>query len=115
MVAGLTNSYSSYITTFEEYQVQRYEGGSTIFGPHTLSAYIDQLSRLSHSFRDIKAGPKQYPSPKQEMNPVALLPAIFLDTPPIFMWYGDVKVEPVDSLIGDTAVKLNLVFNIKKI
>ena len=40
VVAGLTNTYSSYITTFEEYGVQRYEGASTIFGPHTLDAYI---------------------------------------------------------------------------
>lgn len=39
-IAGLTNTYSSYVTTFEEYQAQRYEGASTIFGPHTLDAYI---------------------------------------------------------------------------
>lgn len=25
VVAGLTNTYSQYVTTFEEYQVQRYE------------------------------------------------------------------------------------------
>lgn len=25
VLAGLTNSYSQYITTFEEYQIQRYE------------------------------------------------------------------------------------------
>ena len=40
VIAGLANTYSSYITTFEEYAVQRYEGASTIFGPHTLDAYI---------------------------------------------------------------------------
>ena len=40
VLAGLTNTYSSYVTTFEEYAVQRYEGASTIFGPHTLDAYI---------------------------------------------------------------------------
>ena len=34
-IAGLANSYSSYVTTFEEYQAQRYEAASTIFGPHT--------------------------------------------------------------------------------
>jgi len=31
-----------YITTYEEYQVQRYEGASTIYGPRTLDAYIHQ-------------------------------------------------------------------------
>lgn len=40
VIAGLTNTYSSYVTTYEEYQAQRYEGASTIFGPHTLDAYI---------------------------------------------------------------------------
>ena len=40
VIAGLANTYSSYVATFEEYGVQRYEGASTIFGPHTLDAYI---------------------------------------------------------------------------
>lgn len=39
VIAGLSNSYSHYITTFEEYQQQRYEGASTLYGPHTLAAY----------------------------------------------------------------------------
>lgn len=25
VIAGLTNTYSQYVTTFEEYQIQRYE------------------------------------------------------------------------------------------
>ena len=45
VIAGLTNTYSSYITTIEEYGVQRYEGASTIFGPHTLDAYIQVRPR----------------------------------------------------------------------
>lgn len=36
LLAGLANTYSNYITTYEEYQLQRYEGGATLFGPHTL-------------------------------------------------------------------------------
>ena len=28
-------------------QVQRYEGGSTAYGPHTLSAYIQEFSKLA--------------------------------------------------------------------
>jgi len=31
--------YASYVTTPEEYLVQRYEGASTIFGPNTLPIY----------------------------------------------------------------------------
>lgn len=33
VVAGPANIYSHYITTREEYGIQRYEGASTIFGP----------------------------------------------------------------------------------
>ena len=40
VIAGLTGTYSSYVTTREEYAAQRYEGASTIFGPSTLDAYI---------------------------------------------------------------------------
>lgn len=45
VIAGLTNGYSSYVTTYQEYQVQRYEGASTLYGPHTLQAYI-QVQQL---------------------------------------------------------------------
>ena len=43
VVAGLSNTYTHYITTFEEYQKQRYEAASTIYGPHTLQAYQQQV------------------------------------------------------------------------
>ncbi|XP_020247952.1 neutral ceramidase-like [Asparagus officinalis] len=33
VIAGLSNAYSQYITTFEEYQQQRYEGGDASFIP----------------------------------------------------------------------------------
>jgi neutral ceramidase len=37
-IAGLSNSYSHYVTTFEEYQAQRYEAASTLYGtPSSLS------------------------------------------------------------------------------
>jgi hypothetical protein len=53
VIAGLTNTYSSYVTTWEEYQAQRYEGGFTLFGPHTLDAYI-QVRRGFVGKRDEK-------------------------------------------------------------
>ena len=47
VLAGLSNVYTHYITTFEEYQLQKYEAASTIFGPHTLNAYLDQYAYLT--------------------------------------------------------------------
>lgn len=40
VLGGPANTYSHYIATREEYEIQRYEGASTLFGPHTLEAYI---------------------------------------------------------------------------
>ena len=47
VLAGLSNIYTHYITTFEEYQGQRYEAASTIYGPHTLRAYQEQFAYLT--------------------------------------------------------------------
>jgi len=47
VISGLTNTYSSYVTTYEEYQAQRYEAASTIFGPHTLEGYIQVFTSLA--------------------------------------------------------------------
>ncbi|XP_054707374.1 putative neutral ceramidase C [Uloborus diversus] len=47
VIASLSNAYSSYVSTYEEYQVQRYEGASTLYGPHTLEAYIHQYEMLA--------------------------------------------------------------------
>ncbi len=45
-IAGLTNTYTHYITTYEEYQAQRYEAASTLYGPHTLAGYTQEFVRI---------------------------------------------------------------------
>lgn len=47
VIAGLSNTYAGYLTTFEEYQQQHYEGASNEFGPHSLAATQQILSGLS--------------------------------------------------------------------
>lgn len=46
-IVGLSNDYSDYVVTEEEYATQRYEAASTIFGPNTLKAYQQQYTLLS--------------------------------------------------------------------
>jgi neutral ceramidase len=41
------NGYSGYITTYEEYQVQMYEGGHTVFGEWTLAALQTKFDQLA--------------------------------------------------------------------
>ena len=59
------NDYSQYVTTFEEYSSQQYEGASTIFGPHTLEAYQQVASGLATALAQgtpTDAGPAPSPS-----------------------------------------------------
>ncbi|KAE8911218.1 Neutral ceramidase [Phytophthora fragariae] len=47
VIAGLSNAYCGYMTTREEYAVQRYEGASTHFGPNQLVATCQQFEILA--------------------------------------------------------------------
>jgi len=46
VISGLSNVYTHYMTTPEEYGAQRYEAASTIFGPHTTDAYLQLYGEL---------------------------------------------------------------------
>eukprot|EP01132_Coremiostelium_polycephalum_P013064 gene13064-15943_t len=62
LIAGLSNTYSGYIATYEEYEVQRYEGASTIFGPHTLGAYQQEMAGLAQSIvQNTQVDPGPFP------------------------------------------------------
>ncbi len=54
VLAGLCNVYTHYVTTFEEYQKQRYEAASTLYGPHTLQAYQQQYKYLTKSLLSVR-------------------------------------------------------------
>nr|XP_020658849.1 neutral ceramidase [Pogona vitticeps] len=97
VIAGLCNVYTHYITTFEEYQIQRYEGASTIYGPHTLSAYIQSFRGLAKA---IATGTvphlRKYPGPSIfNITNLSFLPLV-IDAKPLGRKYGDVlqDVQP---------------------
>eukprot|EP00898_Chlorokybus_atmophyticus_P004720 jgi/Chlat1/5249/Chrsp33S05010 len=94
VIAGLTNTYSSYVTTFEEYEVQRYEGGSTLYGPHTLAAYIQEFVRLARALAtDTPILPG--PDPPSLLNrQLGFLTPVVADTVPAGAAFGDVTQQP---------------------
>jgi len=47
VIAPYSNEYSGYITTPEEFNTQCYEGGHTLFGEQTLTAYINETTMLA--------------------------------------------------------------------
>ncbi len=52
VIAGLSNGYSSYVTTREEYKAQHYEGAFTQFGPWTLAAWQQSFAHVADALRD---------------------------------------------------------------
>lgn len=106
VIAGLTNTYASYITTAEEYGAQRYEGGFTLYGQHTLDAYIQEFVRLATAMTAGKATPAGPPPPNQLSKQWSLVPPVVADGVPAGKAFGDVAedVPPGSFAVGDTVV-----------
>jgi neutral ceramidase len=106
VVTGPANTYGHYVTTPEEYTVQRYEGASTIFGPFTLDAYIDKYSSLTPFLGDNATGtPASDPPPTEQISKaISLKTGVVFDLPPLGKQFGqvlkDVKSTPYQ--VGDT-------------
>lgn len=79
-IAGLANSYTHYITTEEEYQGQRYEAASTIFGPHTLRAYIQEFERITKALMNGEPVTSQSAPPDLSKKELSLIPPVVIDT-----------------------------------
>jgi len=94
VIAGLCNVYTHYITTFEEYQVQRYEGASTIYGPHTLAAYTDQYKKMTRSIFLSQSIPNGPSPPNLLKDQISLVNGVVFDRPPIGKSFGDCVVHP---------------------
>lgn len=68
--SAYSNAYCGYITTYEEYQLQLYEGGHTVFGQHFLGAVQTRFKQLATEML----------KPDNERNVVEDgLPSIFTD------------------------------------
>ncbi|CAH0714658.1 unnamed protein product, partial [Brenthis ino] len=101
VVSALCNEYIHYVTTFEEYQVQRYEAASTIYGPHTLDIFLHKfheftLAALNRSAVPAGAPPADYtaraPSLTRAPAPDARWPApgVARRQPPATVRAGDI-------------------------
>lgn len=112
VLGGPANTYTHYISTPEEYDIQRYEGASTLYGPHTLDSYIDltiaRLPYLDSSSETLPNAsvPPQHPSlPRLDPGPsppiytntsLSFIRGVIVDRTPFFRSFGDVS-EDVSS------------------
>ena len=96
VLGGPSNSYTHYITTEEEYGVQRYEGASTLYGPHTLNAYIaatvDRLPYLAGTLptQPLDAGP--FP-PDNRNRSLSFITGVVMDSPGFYRSFGQVLTD----------------------
>lgn len=98
VLGGPANSYTHYITTEEEYGIQRYEGASTLYGPHTLAAYINVTRSLvpylgASSSKRPPVGPKP---PDNSNRSLSFIPGVVHDSPGFRKRFGHV-ISDVDT------------------
>lgn len=108
-IAGLSNTYTNYVATFEEYQFQRYEGASTLFGPRTLDAYLQQFGRLADALvkdETLDAGPSPPDLLKEQ---ISLVTPVLIDTAPMLKRFGDVVLDPLASYSKGQIVEVTFI------
>jgi len=115
VVAGLSNAYSGYVTTKEEYDTQQYEGGSTHFGPWTLAAYQQAFYQLANDMLPAGSSPASnlnpIPFPSIEPMPrdlsgetINFQTGVVWDAPPIFKSIGDLVQNANSSYVKGNQV-----------
>ncbi|KAF8622942.1 hypothetical protein AX15_006618 [Amanita polypyramis BW_CC] len=110
VIVGPANTYAHYVTTREEYGVQRYEGASTIFGQFTLEAYIDKYSSMVPCLADnsTSSPTSEAPPPEQTSKAISLQTGVVFDAAPFGRQFGqvlqDVKSTPYNA--GSTVFAL---------
>lgn len=77
------NSYCGYITTYEEYQIQCYEGGHTVYGEHTLGAFQTKFKELA----------KELLRKTEDRNPIVSLEPVKFDDEEILKRTFDVNTQ----------------------
>ncbi|KAG9105678.1 hypothetical protein FRC07_009126 [Ceratobasidium sp. 392] len=99
VLAGPANTYSHYVTTREEYGIQRYEGASTIYGPFTLEAYQNLYTGLVGYLADgATDSPPTGPVPEDlTKKAISLQPGVVLDAAPIGKSFGSVLTNVITS------------------
>ncbi|KAI3395488.1 hypothetical protein diail_1274 [Diaporthe ilicicola] len=98
VLGGPANSYTHYIATEQEYSIQRYEGASTLYGPHTLAAYINvTLANLPLLGARARSPPPPQPGaafpPDNTNRSLSFITGVVRDGTPLGKAFGDVKQD----------------------
>lgn len=97
VIAGLANSYSHYVTTEQEYASQRYEAASTLYGKHTLTAYIQEFERITTDLLQNSPSESAASPPDLYDQQISLVPPVLLDTIGLGYRFGSVAIDAKDQ------------------
>uniref|UniRef100_U5ESX4 Neutral ceramidase n=1 Tax=Corethrella appendiculata TaxID=1370023 RepID=U5ESX4_9DIPT len=109
VIAGLSNTYTSYVTTPEEYQIQRYEGASTIFGPHTLTLYLQQYQKLLRALNNGQKLDSNLQPPNLDDKQISLASGVIFDSHPIGKPFGYVEIQPREQYTRGDSVSVKFI------
>eukprot|EP00930_Biecheleria_cincta_P048658 TRINITY_DN3393_c0_g1_i1.p1 TRINITY_DN3393_c0_g1~~TRINITY_DN3393_c0_g1_i1.p1 ORF type:complete len:720 (+),score=117.95 TRINITY_DN3393_c0_g1_i1:110-2269(+) len=88
------SGYADYVTTYEEYQHQRYEGGSTAYGPHTHAAFtqvlVEMALEMASSNITYSGVPPSIPSTR---DLIELQPGVAHDEIPPHGYFGGIVMD----------------------
>jgi neutral ceramidase len=93
VISGLTNAYSGYTTTYEEYIAQRYEAASTMYGPHTLAAYIQEMDKLAMAIGEGVSVPSGETPQNLSSHLHTFNPGVVFDSHPIGSSFGAIHTD----------------------
>ena len=103
-LSGLANEYIHYVTTREEYKIQAYEGGSTLYGPWSLAAYTEIFANLAMDMGTGRQRPAGPPPPDLSGKQIVLPHPVLFDSAPRGGKFGDVLVDAKsDYKLGELA------------
>lgn len=93
IISGLSNEYSHYVATREEYAKQHYEGASTLYGPWTEQAYRGIFAHLAHAIVDKKAIDRGPLPADQSHRAKDLSLGVIFDSTPFGKSFGDMTTD----------------------
>jgi neutral ceramidase len=97
VIATYANAFSSYTTTAEEYDMQHYEGASTLFGPWTLDAYRQENAKLAKALKENQIIPPGPTPPNLGSKYRKRITGVKSEKKPLGKNFGDVEGDQPHS------------------
>ncbi|MBC7660829.1 MAG: neutral/alkaline ceramidase [Chitinophagaceae bacterium] len=106
VISSLSNSYSSYMATREEYAKQWYEGACTQFGPNEQAGFQQEFVKLSRAIVSGSEVPPGPTPPDVTKGAVDFTHKVAFDNTPMGKKFGDVNIQPHDTYANGELVSV---------